>query len=137
MLGDFQVICGSMVGKNRWSLASTETPAYVALFDESFNKSAKNGQMELHVCFCGKENYCVVTCCYNAEFLGIAFAQDLYEKFISYQLEIEPNKLLQVSSNRPNVNLVFLDILNRFRQGIEQPHSVKIGTCGLHTVHNN
>ena len=79
----------------------------------------------------------VVTCCYNAEFLGIAFAQDLYEKFISYQLEIEPNKLLQVSSNRPNVNLVFLDILNRFRQGIEQPHSVKIGTCGLHTVHNN
>ena len=27
MPGDFQVICGSMVGKNRRSLASTETPA--------------------------------------------------------------------------------------------------------------
>ena len=27
MLGDFQVICASMVGKNHWSSASTETPA--------------------------------------------------------------------------------------------------------------
>ena len=26
MPGDFQVISGSMVGKNRWSPASTETP---------------------------------------------------------------------------------------------------------------
>ena len=26
MPGDFQVICGSMVGKNYWSPASTETP---------------------------------------------------------------------------------------------------------------
>ena len=28
MPGNFQVICGSMVCKNRWSLASTETPVY-------------------------------------------------------------------------------------------------------------
>ena len=93
--------------------------------------------MELHVCFWGKENCCVVTCCYNSEFLGKTFAQDLYKTFISYQSEIKPNKLPQVSSNGPNINLVFLDILNRFGQDIEQPHSVKIGTCGLHTVHNN
>ena len=26
MPGDFQVICGSMIGKNRWSPASTEIP---------------------------------------------------------------------------------------------------------------
>ena len=28
MSGDFQVICGSMVDENRWSPASTETPAF-------------------------------------------------------------------------------------------------------------
>ena len=32
MPGDFQVICGSMVGKNRWSPASTEAPALLLLF---------------------------------------------------------------------------------------------------------
>ena len=69
-----------------------------------------------------------------SEFLGITSAQDLYEKFISCLLEIEPNKLLQVSSDGPNVNLAFLDILNRFREDNEQPHLVNIGTCGLHTL---
>ena len=71
-----------------------------------------------------------------SEFLGITSAQDLYEKFISCLLEIEPNKLLQVSSDGPNVNLTFLDILNRFREDNEQPHLVNIGLYGLHTLHN-
>ena len=44
MHGDFQVICGSMVGKSHWSLASTETLAYVALFDESFNPTRPGGR---------------------------------------------------------------------------------------------
>ena len=29
MPGDFQIICGSMVGENRRSPASTETPAHI------------------------------------------------------------------------------------------------------------
>ena len=29
MPGDFQVICGSVVGENPRSLASTETPAFI------------------------------------------------------------------------------------------------------------
>ena len=84
---------------------------YVVLFDESFNKSAKKGQMNLHVRF---------------ELLGKASAHDLYEKFISCLSEIEPNKLLHVSSDGTNVNLAFLDILNRFRQDNEQPHLVNV-----------
>ena len=92
--------------------------------------------MDLHVCFWDKEKCCVVTCYYNSEFLGKASAQHLYEKFIFCLLKIEPNKLLQVSWDGPNVNLVFLDILNRFREDNEQPHLVNIGTCRLHTLHN-
>ena len=84
---------------------------YVALFDESFNKSAKEEQMDLHVRFWNKEKGCVVTCYCNSEFLGKASALDLHENFISSLPEIEPNKLLQVSSDGPNVNLAFLDIL--------------------------
>ena len=35
MPGDFQVICGSMVSKNHWLLASTETPDLVYRSKES------------------------------------------------------------------------------------------------------
>ena len=34
MPGDSQVICGSMVGENHWSPASTETPANHPLWGE-------------------------------------------------------------------------------------------------------
>ena len=61
---------------------------YGVLFSESFNKSAKTGQVDLHVCFWGKEKCCIITCYYNSEFLGKASAQDLYEKFISCKSEI-------------------------------------------------
>ena len=61
---------------------------YGALFGESFNKSAKTGQVDLHVCFWDKEKCCIITCYYNSEFLGKASAQDLYEKFISCKSEI-------------------------------------------------
>ena len=116
------------------SISSLDT--YVALFDELFNKSAKEGQMDLHVCFWDKKKCCVMTCYYNSEFPVKASAQDLYEKFISCLLEIEPNKLLQMSSDGPNVNLACLDILNRFREDNEQPHLVNIGICRLHTLHD-
>ena len=96
----------------------------------------KKRQMNLQVHFYHKEKCCVVTRNYNSEFLGKTSVRDLYERFVLCLSEIEPNKLLQVSSDGPNVNLAFLNILNRFRQDKEQPHLVNIGTCGLHTLHN-
>ena len=96
----------------------------------------KKRQMNLQVHFYHKEKCCVVTRNYNSEFLGKTSVRDLYERFLLCLSEIEPNKLLQVSSDGPNANLAFLNILNRFRQDKEQPHLVNIGTCGLHTFHN-
>ena len=51
-------------------------------------------------------------------------------------MEIESDKLLQVSSDGVNINLAFLDILNRFTEDNEQPHLVDIATYRLHTLHN-
>ena len=44
MPGDFQVVCGSMIGENRRSLASTETPVCSAILNnkESINARYKN-----------------------------------------------------------------------------------------------
>ena len=44
---------------------------------------------------------------------------------------------MQVSSDGPNVNLVFLDLLNEHRSDNELSRLMNIGTCGLHTTHNS
>ena len=51
--------------------------------------------------------------------------------------ELDESKLLQVSSDGPNVNLVFLDLLKEHRSANELSHLIDIGTCGLHTTHNS
>ena len=44
---------------------------------------------------------------------------------------------MQVSSDGPNVNLVFLDLLNEHRSDNELSRLINIGTSGLHTTHNS
>ena len=57
------------------------TAFIVILFDEAFNGSVKNGQMDIHVRFWNDSNCQVSTRYLNREFLGKASAVDVYEKF--------------------------------------------------------
>ena len=41
---------------------------FVSMFDESYNKISKRGQMDLHVSFWDIENNCVATRCFNSKF---------------------------------------------------------------------
>ena len=109
---------------------------FVGLFDESYNHVSKKSQMDLHVRYwdCVKNE--VVTRYYSSQFLGKASAQDVYEKFTKCCPVLDVNKLLQVSSGGPNVNLAFLNILNEKRSDEDLQKLLNIGTCGLHTVHN-
>ena len=110
---------------------------FVAMFDESYNKISKRGQMDLHVRFWDIEINCVGTRYFNSIFFGKAAAQNIYEKFNECISELDENKLLQVSSDGPNVNLAFLDFLNEHRSDNELSRVINIETCGLHTVHNS
>ena len=47
------------------------------------------------------------------------------------------NKILQVFSDEPNVNLSFLKILDEHRRDAELNPLIDIGTCVLHTVYNS
>ena len=42
---------------------------------------------------------------------------------------------IQVSSDNPNVNLTFIDILGGKRKDAEMNDLISIGTCVLHTIH--
>ena len=83
---------------------------FVALFGESFNLSSKTGQMDLYIRYWDTTDNCVTTRYYNSEFLGKASAQDM--KNLKSSNKLENNRLIHVSSDRPNVYLPFLYILN-------------------------
>ena len=109
----------------------------LALFDELFNKTSKRGQMDMHVrCWDNNHNY-VATRYYHSQFIGKASAKDVFEYFSACLPGISESKLLQVSSDGPNVNLSFLDLLEEDRDEKELNQLVHIGTCGLHTLHNS
>ena len=93
--------------------------------------------MDLHVRFWDIENNCVATQYFNSKFLGKAATQDIYEKFSKCISELDENKLSQVSSDGPNVNLAFLDLLKEHRSDNELSCLINIGSCGLHTIHNS
>ena len=81
-------------------------------------------------------NY-VATHYYHSEFMGKASAKGVFESFSACLSGISESKLLQVSSDCPNVNLSFLDLLEEDRNEKELSQLAHIGTCGLHTLHNS
>ena len=42
---------------------------------------------------------------------------------------------MQVSSDGPNVNWKFLDLLDESQSADDHPDLISIGTCGLHAIH--
>ena len=93
----------------------TEAEHLVAMFDESFNKTSQKGQMDMHVRFWDDDKNRVATRYYNSEFMGKASAKDIFESFNECLSGISKSKLLQVSSDGPNVNLSFFNLLEESR----------------------
>ena len=67
--------------------------------------------------------------------MGKASAKDGFESLSACLSGISESKLLQVSSDGPNVNLPFLNLLEEDRN--EKELSQLVETCGLHTLHNS
>ena len=72
-------------------------------------------------------------------FMGEAKADDILETFnsaVSKKLDY-PENLVQLSSDGPNVNLLFLKEYDAQRSLNGLPPLLDVGTCGLHTVHGS
>ena len=72
-------------------------------------------------------------------FLGDPKADDIFEKFetrVSKRIR-KANDLLQVASDGPNVNLLFLKLDEGKRCFNELPVLLDIGTCSIHTIHGS
>ena len=113
-----------------------EFPYYTSLFDESDNK-IKKGQLKLHVRFWDVTDNGVKMSYWNSEFLGKAAADDVFSKFNDCLSSLDHSKILQVSSDVPNVNLAFLNLVHENRKDDLLDPLIDIGTCSLHTLHRS
>ena len=88
----------------------------------------------MHIRFWGS-NKDVTTRYYSSEFLGKSFANDICSHFEQCLGPLEKEKL-QVSSDKPNVNLLILKVLTKKRKDKEFNELIDLETCALHTAHN-
>ena len=63
-----------------------------------------------------------------------ATVPDVPENFGAASKRLNSNKLIQVSSDGPNVNLKFLELLAEKRKDDGLNELISMGTCSFHTV---
>ena len=115
------------------------SPFYSLSFDESLNSKLQKGQMDILVRFWNNDTMMIETRYLTSEFLGGAKADDIMKKIddaVTKKIGQTEN-LLQISSDGPNVNLLFLKEYDEKRSFNENPSLLNIGTCGLHMVHGS
>ena len=96
----------------------------------------KKNQTDLHIRFWDSNKGVVAARYYSSEFLGKSYANDLCSNFEQCLGPLEKEKLFQVSSDGPNVNLLFPKVLREKCKDEELGQLIDLGTCGLHSAHN-
>lgn len=111
---------------------------FVACFDESLNKIAQRGQMDIVVRFWNKKTETVDTRYLKSVFMGHATANDILEKFKEGLEGLDLSLLMQVSMDGPNVNHKFLaELKENLTKLPEDPELLDLGSCGLHVLHGS
>jgi hypothetical protein len=106
-------------------------------FDESLNGVSQRSQMDLIVRYFDKEMGQVQSAYYASAFLGHTKADDLLNAFNEATTGLDLSKLKQVSMDGPNVNFLLLDKLSTQRATNSEPALMRLGSCGLHVIHNS
>ena len=101
------------------------SPFCVISFDENLNKKVQMGQMDILIRFWN---------CWDKILQLLLHILTCFEKGIQ---KFNLSKLIQISSDGPNVNLKFLRLFSGKRELDELPSLLDIGTCGLHNVHGS
>ncbi|XP_065125255.2 uncharacterized protein [Paramisgurnus dabryanus] len=108
--------------------------SFVLMFDESLNQSTKKKQLDVHVRFWDDD--CVQSRYLGSQFLGHGTAQDLLHHIKECVAKLNMRQLISISMDGPNVNLKLGDLLQKEHAELYGAQLVKVGSCGLHTVHN-
>ena len=110
------------------------TPYIGISFDESYNNVIKRGQMDVLVHFWDSNVNKVSIWYVNSEFWGKSSAVDVLWKFEDVSFKLPKQKCIRISSDGPNANLKFLNLLNEKCRNECLNELISTDTCGLHIV---
>ena len=82
-----------------------ESPCFVLSYDESLNPMTQSCEMDLLVRFFDETKESVKTRYLDSQFLGHGTSIDLKKNLDKSVQDLNPNKLIQVGMDGPNVNL--------------------------------
>ena len=103
-------------------------------FDESFNKTIQEEQMDLLLSFWDREKKRVVSRYFESEFLGHTKASDLLKHFQKALRSLKPENMVQVSMVGPSTNWKFYEEIVEQRSSEDIPLLLNIGSCSLHMI---
>ena len=92
------------------------------------------GQMDVLVRFWNTAENRVSTCYIKSVFMEKATAPDILENFEAVSEGLNKNTFIQVSSDGPNVNFNFFELLAEKRKDDGLNKLISIGTCSLHML---
>ena len=93
--------------------------------------------MDIIIRFWDSETNCVATRPLRSGFMGRSTTEDVLQTFLAGINDLDQSKILQVASDGPNVNLLFLKNLVESREEKELLPLLDICRCGLHVLHNS
>ena len=108
---------------------------YVLLFDETLNKELQEKQMAVYFCF-WERNTVVYTQFVDSMLLGHGTAEHLFEKLGPLVTSFVHHRLVQLSMDRPNVNLKLHRLIEEDTGQNTPTKMINIRTRGLHIPHN-
>ena len=98
------------------------SPYFTTIFDENLNRQLQRGQMDILIRFWDEDKKKVDTRYFDSSFLKGATANDIQEAFMSGIKELDKYNFLQISSDGPNVNLKFLELMAENRKKLMSFH---------------
>ena len=111
------------------------SPYFVLSFDESFNQTLQEEQMDLQLRYWEDSLSQVCTRYFDSHFLKRPNAKNLVDALLLSLSKLTPERLLQLSMDGPSTNWKVLDLLDEHRAEKEYPSIINIGSCSLHVVH--
>ena len=70
-------------------------------------------------------------------FTGHGRTDDILDHYEEARKDLDPTKTWNIGMDGPNVHLAFERELRKFREQLNLPSLIYLGTCGLHPVHRS
>ena len=111
------------------------SPYFVLSFDESFNQTLQEEQMDLQLHYWEDSLGQVCIRYFDSRFLKRPNAKNLVDALFLSLSKLTPERLLQLSMDGRSTNWRVLDLLDEYCAEKEYPSIINIGSCSLHVVH--